>query len=59
MRKSSVPYTWHFGDNSSYVPEGDQGRVEASIHWDAICIDPTVWFDDEKVLDRGEPVFLD
>lgn len=48
-----------FGDNSSYVPEGDNRRVEAGIHWDAVCIEPTVYFDGRKVIDMGEPVFLD
>lgn len=48
-----------FGDNSSYMPEGDERRVNCDIHWDTVCENPTVWFDDEKVLDDGEPVFLD
>lgn len=48
-----------FGDNCSYVPEGDKRRNLCDIHWDSICEKPTVWFDDRKVLDNGEPVFLD
>ncbi len=48
-----------FGDNSSYVPEADPRRVEAGLHWDAVCKSPTVWFDDKKVLDGEKPVFLD
>ena len=48
-----------FGDNCSYVKEGDNRRNPCDIHWDSVCEKPTVWFDDEKVLDRGEPVFLD
>ncbi len=45
-----------FGDNSSYV---DDDRVNpCDIHWDTVCESPTVWFDDEKVLDEGEPNFL-
>lgn len=48
-----------FGDNCSYVPEGDDRRNPCEIHWDTVCEDPTVWFDDEKVLNEGEPVFLD
>ncbi|MFP4038345.1 MAG: aminopeptidase [Candidatus Nanohaloarchaea archaeon] len=45
-----------FGDNTSYV-DGDESN-ECSIHWDTVCEDPTVFFDGEKVLDSGEPVFL-
>lgn len=48
-----------FGDNCSYVPEGDDRRNPCDIHWDTVCEDPTVWFDDQKILDEGEPVFLD
>lgn len=46
-----------FGDNSSYIPEGDERKVECDIHWDTVCKNPTVWFDDEKVLDKGESKF--
>ena len=45
------------GDNSSYVSGED--AVNCEVHWDAVCQEPTVFFDDEKVLDSGEPVFLD
>ena len=48
-----------FGDNCSYVPEGDERRNPCDIHWDSICEKPTVWFDDKKILDKGEPVFLE
>ncbi len=48
-----------FGDNSSYVPEGDGKRVESGIHWDIICLKPTVRFDDRLVLENGNPVFRD
>lgn len=48
-----------FGDNTSYVPEGDTLRNECGLHWDTVCRDPTVYFDGEKVLENGEPVFLD
>lgn len=44
------------GDNSSYV--SDEREVDCGVHWDCVCVEPTVWFDDEKVLDEGEPVFL-
>lgn len=47
-----------FGDNSSYMPESDPRRVESDIHWDTVCKDPAVWFDDRKVLDSGDPTFL-
>lgn len=46
-----------FGDNSSYFPEGHEKRNECDVHWDTICENPTVWFDGEKVIDEGEPVF--
>lgn len=48
-----------FGDNSTYLPEGHERRTQCSIHWDTVCESPTVYFDDKKVLDGGEPVFLD
>ena len=47
-----------FGDNSSYMPEGHERKVNCEIHWDTVCEKPTVWFDDRKVLDQGEPTFL-
>lgn len=47
-----------FGNNTAYVPEGREERVNAKIHWDSVCLEPTVWFDDKKVLDAGEPTFL-
>ena len=46
-----------FGDNTSYIT--DEGANPCEIHWDTICDSPTVFFDDKKVLDEGDPVFLD
>ena len=46
-----------FGDNTSYI-NGEKSN-QCSIHWDTVCEKPDVWFDDEKVLENGEPVFLD
>lgn len=46
-----------FGDNTSYIDGGKSNQC--SIHWDTVCEKPEVWFDDEKVLENGEPVFLD
>lgn len=46
-----------FGDNSSYFPKGHERRNVCDIHWDTICENPTVWFDGDKVVDEGEPVF--
>ncbi len=46
-----------FGDNTSYIPEGDEKRNPCDIHWDTVCKEPTVWFDDTKLLEEGEPVF--
>lgn len=45
------------GDNSSYL--SDSRAVQCEVHWDAVCESPDVWFDDEKVLDSGDPVFLE
>lgn len=45
------------GDNSSYM--SGSRAVNCEVHWDTVCEEPTVWFDDEKVLDSGDPVFLD
>jgi len=47
-----------FGDNCTYVEEGDERRNPCEIHWDAISEKPTVWFDDKKILDEGEQVFM-
>ncbi|MFB6245885.1 MAG: aminopeptidase [Candidatus Nanohaloarchaea archaeon] len=48
-----------FGDNSSYVEKGDPRRVNCPIHWDVVCMEPTVRFDESVVLRKGDPVFLD
>jgi len=48
-----------FGDNTSYVGNDDERSNPCDVHWDAVCESPTVWFDERKVLDEGEPVFLD
>jgi leucyl aminopeptidase (aminopeptidase T) len=47
-----------FGDNTSYVDSDDERSNPCDIHWDSVCENPTVWFDDIKVLDEGKPVFL-
>ncbi|MBC5792890.1 MAG: aminopeptidase [Nanohaloarchaea archaeon] len=44
-----------FGDNTTYV--SDERSNPCGIHWDTVCESPTVWFDDRKVLDEGEPMF--
>ena len=38
------------GDNTSY----DGGKNKAEVHWDGIVIQPTIWFDDEKIMESGE-----
>ncbi|MFB6203114.1 MAG: aminopeptidase [Candidatus Nanohaloarchaea archaeon] len=48
-----------FGDNTFFIPEGHEYHSESEVHWDFVSENPTVWFDDEKVLDEGEPVFLE
>ena len=45
-----------FGDNTSYAT--DERANPCDIHWDTVCEAPTVYFDDQKILDEGEPVFL-
>ncbi len=47
-----------FGDNEFFLPDGDERIVESEIHWDAVCENPTVYFDDKLMLDKGKPVFL-
>lgn len=47
------------GDNSHYFSESHERYNECTIHWDSVCSEPTVWFGDKKVLDEGEPIFLD
>lgn len=47
-----------FGDNSSYVPEGDENRVNCPLHWDVICRKPTVRFDEKLILEQGKPILL-
>lgn len=48
-----------FGDNTSYIPENDDRRVSSDIHWDTVCEAATVLFDERKVLDEGDPIFLE
>ena len=48
-----------FGDNTHYVENGSERANPCDVHWDTVCEKPTVWFDEQKVLDDGEPVFLD
>lgn len=48
-----------FGDNTSYIPEQDDGHNPCEVHWDTISEEPTVYFDNELILDEGKPVFLD
>ncbi len=44
--------------NSMPIAEKEENGLESDIHWDNVIEDPTVWFDDKKVLDRGKPIFL-
>lgn len=46
-----------FGDSSAYLPDDVAASIRSEIHWDIVLEDPTVYFEDEKVLDRGDPVF--
>jgi leucyl aminopeptidase (aminopeptidase T) len=39
-----------FGTSTSYPG----GKVTADIHWDGIVIQPTIWFDGDKIMDGGE-----
>jgi leucyl aminopeptidase (aminopeptidase T) len=47
------------GDNCFCFPDGHERQTESEIHWDFVLQNPTVWFDDTKVLDEGEPIFLE
>ncbi len=47
-----------FGDNTSYIPKEDERHNPCEIHWDTICENPTVKFDEKTILDSGEPSFL-
>ena len=38
-----------FGSNFDFG-----GRVKAEVHWDAILLKPTVYFDDRKIMDEGD-----
>ena len=38
-----------FGSNISY----HGGKTKSEIHWDAIMIRPTIWFDEKKIMDSG------
>ena len=48
-----------FGDNGHYFDEGHERYTECEIHWDSVCEDATVYFGQKKMLEEGEPVFLD
>ncbi len=51
LEEEKVLGTCHiaFGSNFDFG-----GRVRSEIHWDAILLKPTIWFDDEKIMDSGE-----
>ncbi len=38
-----------FGSNFDFG-----GRVKSDVHWDAILLKPTVYFDDRKIMDEGD-----
>lgn len=46
-----------FGDNSSYLSPENPSYTNCNLHWDSVCESPTVYFDDNLVLDSGTPVF--
>jgi leucyl aminopeptidase (aminopeptidase T) len=43
--------TCHVAFGSSF---GINGRVKSEVHWDGIIIAPTVYFDDERIMDKGD-----
>ena len=45
--------------NSMPFSEKEGNAKDSDIHWDNVIENPTVWFDGKKVLDQGEPVFLE
>jgi leucyl aminopeptidase (aminopeptidase T) len=46
-----VKGTCHIAFGSSFAI---RGKVKAAVHWDSIIIMPTIFFDDEKIMDNGE-----
>lgn len=48
-----------FGNNAHYFPPSHSRHTKCGVHWDSVCESPTVHFGDRKMLDEGEPVFLD
>jgi leucyl aminopeptidase (aminopeptidase T) len=44
--------TCHIAVGSNFTYPG--GKTHAEVHWDAIIIKPTIFFDDRKVMDGGD-----
>jgi len=38
-----------FGSNFDFG-----GRVKSDVHWDAVLLKPTIYFDDRKIMDEGD-----
>ncbi|MFH0986656.1 MAG: aminopeptidase [Candidatus Micrarchaeota archaeon] len=51
LEDEKVKGTCHvaFGSNFDFG-----GKIRASVHWDAIIIAPTIWFDEKKIMESGE-----
>lgn len=52
LEDEKVLGTCHMAFGSSFFYPG--GTIKSEIHWDAILLKPTIWFDDKKIMDSGE-----
>lgn len=50
LEDEKVRGTCHIAFGSSFAMKG---KVKAEVHWDGIIIAPSIWFDDEKIMDNG------
>jgi leucyl aminopeptidase (aminopeptidase T) len=48
-----------YGDNTTYFDRNHERYNECDVHWDSLCMEPTVYFGDKLMLNNGEPVFIE
>lgn len=48
-----------YGDNTTYFDESNERYNDCDVHWDSICMNPTVSFGEKLMLDNGERVFIE
>ncbi len=51
LEDEKVKGTCHFALGSNF---DFGGKVKAEVHWDGIIMAPSIWFDEEKIMDKGE-----